>query len=421
MSDVSVALPSGEVVAVLRGSLSRQRAGNWLMQLDQLDRDTTIDGLVSVDWQGTTLSGYVLRSAIENGFAQAHVLGGKGGLTKQLQPKMYDNQLPAALIAQDIASEAGEVLSVRSATALATPLASWVRRAGDAGAQLSALCDALGCVWRVELDGSIWIGVDDYPVVTDWSHDVPQGGWHASYGTLDVIPDTIQAQPGQRYLKEVGGVEIHGRIASVLYSTSDDGPAGHLYFVDDRAPDVDNSAEPLRQFVRETMRGVELHATFTGRVAVQRLDGTLDVYPDDKRLPPFSTVRLRVPVPGAKLTVPPGTRCIIHFEDGDVRRPIAVAYDPGEATAAAALVGDRINAGTWTTTVVSDGGSPPSGTITFLYVNADGAAASLPAPLVITFALGLIVNVTPVGASVASQATAKIVGPGSPHLKLATS
>ncbi|MEK9737493.1 MAG: hypothetical protein VW239_09250, partial [Candidatus Nanopelagicales bacterium] len=59
------------------------------------------------------------------------------------------------------------------------------------------------------------------------------------------------------------------------YAVDESGPSARLYFVDDRAV-ADNQFEPLRAFVRETMRGIELLATYTADLLDQISDGRLD-------------------------------------------------------------------------------------------------------------------------------------------------
>jgi hypothetical protein len=329
---------------------------------------------------------------------------------------MYDLQVSVSMVANDILTEAGESLSVTSGTGtLSAALGSWVRRAGTAADQLSALCDAVGAVWRVELDGSIFVGTDAYPVITGWDHDVPQDGWNPGYGSLRVQTTELGAAPGQSYLGTIPGLDSPRRIGGVCYTTGD-GPQGWLYFVDERAPESDNQAHALREFVRETMRGVEWFPSVSGRVAVQRADGTLDVYPDDKRLPSLTSVRLRLPVPGAKLVVVPGSQVTVLFENGDPRQRVAVAYAGGNATAPVALVGDNTNTGTLTIATAL-AGTPPSGTIVVSYVDGAGLPGPQPSPLTITVASGLIIDVTPPGVVLFSL-LGKITGPGSQYLKI---
>lgn len=375
MADVTITRADGSIINVLQGQLWLQRAGNWCAPLDQIDSTTALaeDERVTITWQGSEYSGYVLRSSVNEGYAQAHVLGGIGGLTKELQPRGYDNQILARVVVGDISRESGEQIAQASTVALGTAMGSWLRRAGSAGDQLSALADALGFVWRVLPDGSVWIGQDSWQPAQSWDHDVPEGGWQPSFGALRVIPSAIGAVPGDFYSRQVGGVLVAGRVGAAVYAVDASGPSARLYFIDDRAV-ADNQFEPLRAFVRETMRGVELLATYTGRVEAQRSDGTLDVSPDDKRLPPMTGVRVRVPVPGAKLTVPAGSRCQLVFEGGDVQQRVATLYTPGSDVRAVARVDDSVDVGTLQFTAVANGViagtyTPPIGSPTVFALN----------------------------------------------------
>ena len=367
MADVTITRADGSIINVLQGQLWLQRAGNWCAPLDQIDSTTALaeDERVTITWQGSEYSGYVLRSSVNEGYAQVHVLGGIGGLTKELQPRGYDNQILARVVVGDISRESGEQIAQASTAALGTAMGSWLRRAGSAGDQLSALTDALGFVWRVLPDGSVWVGQDSWQPAQSWEHDVPEGGWMPAFGVLRVIPSAIGAVPGDFYSREIGGVLVAGRVGAAVYAVDESGPSARLYFVDDRAV-ADNQFEPLRAFVRETMRGVELLATYTGRVEAQRADGTLDVSPDDKRLPPMTGVRVRVPVPGAKLTVEVGSRCQLVFEGGDVQQRVATLYTPGSDVRAVARVDDEVDCGSLKVTAVANGVftgvyTPPTG------------------------------------------------------------
>lgn len=344
MADVTLTW-SGGTSAVACGELWLQRAGNWSAPLRELDAETLPSGPVTLSWQGLDHVGYVLRAGQAESVVSAMILGGRGGLTKKLEAKGYDNQFPVSLVLGDILREAGEQLSPKSdAAVLSQPLSSWLRLAGTAEEQLSLLTDSVGAVWRVLEDGSVWVGIDSYPRVPEFEHTVPDGGWHPTHGLLEIVPSAVGALPGQRYEREVGGAVIAGRIAAAVYCTSGDGPSARLYLADERAPQTDNAMEPLRAFVLETMRGVDLLGTITGKVVMQRPNGTLDVTPDDKRYPPMTGVRIRVPVPGARLSVPANSRCDVVFENGDVRGRVAVAYEPvapGQSTKAVARVGDK--------------------------------------------------------------------------------
>lgn len=410
MSDVYLSSLEGQP-AIISGTFRRNRAENWTVIADRIDAEQPISGQVVVRWLNADLRGYVVRSEITEGFAVAVIQGGTGGLAKQLQPKMYDFQVSAGIVANDIATEAGERISPASAAVLALPLSSWVRRAGSAKDQLTALCDAVGAVWRVELDGSILLIRDTYPAIAGWDHDIPQGGWHARYNALRVVSTELAAGPGQSYTSDLPGLTSPRHIVSVCYCTGE-GPECWLYFAPTAETATDSEAEPLRRFIRETMRDTQYHVTLSGRAAVQRLDGSVDVYPDDKRLPALTNCIVRAPVPGGKVTVNPGTQVVVLFENGDPRQRVIVAYGQGSPTAAMALVGDAVNCGTITVTPLLTG-TPPSGTIAFAYVNGNGAVMPT---MTITIASGLVTDVSPPTPMV-WPVLGKITGPGSTVLK----
>jgi hypothetical protein len=75
-------------------------------------------------------------------------------------------------------------------------------------------------------------------------------------------------------------------------------------------------------------------------------DGTLELRPDNPRVPGLSKVPLRLGVPGVRVIVLPGARVLVGFEGGDPSRPVAslwerqscveIALDPSSAL----LLGD---------------------------------------------------------------------------------
>lgn len=410
MSDVYLSSIEGQP-SIISGTLRRNRFGNWTVIADRIDQEQAISGQVVIRWLNQDLRGYVERSEVTQGFAVAVIRGGAGGLVKQLQPKMYDFQVNAGLVANDIANECGERISAASAPVLASALSSWVRRAGSATEQLNALCDAVGAVWRVELDGSILLIRDTYPAIAGWDHDIPEGGWHARYNALRVISTELAAAPGQSYTGDLPGLTGR-RIVSVCCSTGD-GPECWLHFAP--ADKLESSeAEPLRQFIRETMRDTNYHVTLSGRAAVQRADGSVDVYPDDKRLPDLTSCIIRAPVPGGKVTVNPGTQVVVLFENADPRQRVIVAYGQGNPSAAMSLVGDSTQADT-----ISIGAVAAMGvlTVTIQGATRDGVALG---PMVLVIPGGTV-SPPPTPPSLANPLVftglGKITGPGSLVIK----
>jgi hypothetical protein len=150
--------------SVLAASLVLPRRGAWHATLT-LDTDVPPSGAVTLatDEGAALYQGSVVRAREVYGRVEALVVGGKGGLAKQLPPRRYLS-VPARLVLVDLLTEAGEALSGASdASVLATQLGGWTRLAGTAGDALARLCEALGASWRVGLDGSVRLFAQSAP------------------------------------------------------------------------------------------------------------------------------------------------------------------------------------------------------------------------------------------------------------------
>ncbi|PZA07755.1 MULTISPECIES: hypothetical protein [unclassified Meiothermus] len=83
--------------------------------------------------------------------------------------------------------------------------------------------------------------------------------------------------------------------------------------------------ERLKQALREITRDgrIDYQALYPARVLVDHGDMTLDLEPDDAKLPLLVRVPLRVFLPGAYVKVRPGARTLLSFENGDPAQPAA--------------------------------------------------------------------------------------------------
>lgn len=72
-------------------------------------------------------------------------------------------------------------------------------------------------------------------------------------------------------------------------------------------------------------------ARYPARVVSQRADGTLDLVPDDARVPSCAGVPYRS-LPGVALSVPAGARVLLGYAGGDPARPFAELWEPGDVT-----------------------------------------------------------------------------------------
>lgn len=85
----------------------------------------------------------------------------------------------------------------------------------------------------------------------------------------------------------------------------------------------------LAGFVKTVMNRVDYLALYPGKVVLQNGDGTLQVQPDDARLPrAMDNLAIRYGLPGATVQVSGGTRVLVGFSNGRPDQPFAALWDP---------------------------------------------------------------------------------------------
>lgn len=99
---------------------------------------------------------------------------------------------------------------------------------------------------------------------------------------------------------------------------------------------ADRIAEPLTRIVKGGLPGVDYLGWYRARVVRQALSTatrkmTVDVVPDDKRIPPLSAITLKLGLPGADVQISPGAYVLVGWENGDPAKPQAALWDGGEA------------------------------------------------------------------------------------------
>jgi hypothetical protein len=190
-------------VPVLSASILLPRTGAWVADV-QTDGDGPADGapVVLAHADGLAFAGAVVRGGPWQGAWRGRIVGGRGGLSRELQAAPYRN-VTLAIIVEDLLREAGELpLAVDSdADALALAVGRWLRAPGPAGHALAECARVVGRLWRVRADGAVWIGADTYPeVVVGIGTDVllrDRGdGWVLLGGdVLGMVPGIILTLP----------------------------------------------------------------------------------------------------------------------------------------------------------------------------------------------------------------------------------
>ena len=113
----------------------------------------------------------------------------------------------------------------------------------------------------------------------------------------------------------------------------------------------DSITTSLRRIVEAFVgRRLDHLALYPAVVVQQRADGTLDLSPEDARVPSCQGVPIRLGIPGVTVTVPTGGRVLLGYANGDPSRPYASLWESGsvtritinDGTAKVARVGDEV-------------------------------------------------------------------------------
>jgi hypothetical protein len=101
---------------------------------------------------------------------------------------------------------------------------------------------------------------------------------------------------------------------------------------------LDRLTDPLEHIVKGMVPNVDYFAWYRARVVRESLSATtgkmtVDVLPDDARIPPMSGVHLKLGLPATQVQITPGAYVQVGWENGDPAKPQASMWDGGEADA----------------------------------------------------------------------------------------
>lgn len=278
---------------------------------------TLIIGSTSATFVGTKV-----RGDVEHGRWIGRVVGGAGGLSKEVASKYYA-AVPVRTVLGDIATDSGESVDGTVATGvLSYSLSRWIRPATEPKLALDDVAAALGASWRVLRNGKLWLGDETWPVVSMDYVELSRG---PSEGTLSVAPSEAPlVRPGTTF----DGLKI-----SYVVTTLAGGQLRQeLYRYESK---TDRVLASLKALVMQLVGNqIDYAKSWPAVVVSQSADGLLEVVPDDERMRGLGLTRIPVRhgLPGFKARVPKGARVRVCFDAADPRRPYASLWDEGAVT-----------------------------------------------------------------------------------------
>jgi hypothetical protein len=125
--------------------------------------------------------------------------------------------------------------------------------------------------------------------------------------------------------------------------------------------DLDRKLSGLTKFIRKVMGSflitqVDYLAAYKCKVVFQNGDGTLELQPDDPRIPPLSNVPIFYGIPGVTATIKAGSRVLLEFANGDPSNRIATVWEKSSVSELV-LTADTVTVNATTVTVGSGSSS----------------------------------------------------------------
>ena len=359
------------------------RVGAWTADVE-VDSDAgPADGAAAtLDLEGRVWRGTVVRGAAPYGRWSGRIVGGAGGLARELPPVALANTTLRAVLEEALRA-AGETIAPTADT-LTAAVARWHRTRAPGSTAIAEVARAAGLPWRVLADGAVWVGAETWAALIVADVDVmgrePVVGCTelAGEAALDIAPGRTVTLDGVAV--RVGGV-TH-RLDGVALRTSvleerEDVAGGRLMAA-------------FEAVVRRITRRLDFSGSYAATVVQQRADGTLDLRPEDPRRPSCSAVPYRT-LPGLTVEIPAGSRVCFTYEDADPRRPVVVLWEPTTSagrwtlysgTRRAARIDDTTANGSVTATVAPTVPppplpAPPTNDVTLTYTAPGGATSTI--------------------------------------------
>src|SRR5512133_140036 len=296
------------------------RVGAWEADFGLLSTLHELTGTATVEIGGRVWKGTIVRSGENKGVLYVRIVGGAGGLSGVLPPRAYQG-VPLSLPIQDVLTEAGETLSPTvDLSRFGAVVQKWNRSQGTAGAALANLLASAGATWRVLPDGTVWVGDETWPAsgLTAYIYDQQA----PNSGTLDIVATDPSVYPGEVFRERRVSVVVHKIEAAQLRT--------RILWEEEATSDRLKSG--LAAFVRSAIPHLDYLASYWCRVVGQNADGTLELQPDDARIPGLSNIPVRYGVPGVSAKVASGCRALLSFASGDPAQPFATVWSGASIT-----------------------------------------------------------------------------------------
>jgi hypothetical protein len=287
---------------------------------------------------GLTFAGTVVPSRTGDFLDAVHVriLAGAAGMTNATKARGYVAPgITVQSVLEDLASDAGEQLSDKIAQAfLGQSLSAWTTFAGQISQGLLGVLEQLAPTfnWRFLPDGTLWTGAETWDSSSD-DYDLIR--YSPSDHSYELAVDAFTIVPGVN-LQGIGQIN---RLEHQLTRTQLRTHAWLEIDNEERGP-----AGSIQALAQQIVAPIDFYALYDARVISQSSDGkTVDLQPNDARLPQLSAVPLRLGAPATVVKFAPGTTLRLGWDSGSPQLPFAGLFQGGE-TLTSYVIGSNADA-----------------------------------------------------------------------------
>lgn len=265
----------------------------------------------------------VERVGLRGGFIAVQLVGGTGGLSRDVEAKWYQD-IPVETVVRELLDECGERLGTLD---LPGTLPKWVRPAGPAHEALRAIMMRFPQrIWWMDHEGKVHAGA---PKWEDFETELPLEQFDAAKG-LYVVPFTPVLTANRRVTMTRGTEKVEKRVTRVEHRITEayDYPRNstHLRTVIQVGDGRDPGRYGLDTVTQQATRWTDYCALYPCEVLRDHGNHTLDLRPEHPLLPDMTEVRLVQPISGAKVKIRAGATVLLEFQGGDPARPVVTGY-----------------------------------------------------------------------------------------------
>ena len=265
----------------------------------------------------------VVRVGVSEGFTSVQLVGGTGGLGKDIAAKFY-RDIPVETVVREILQECGETVGDLN---LPGTLPTWTRPAGPAHEALRAvMMRDQNRIWWMDAGGKVHAGL---PQWEPFGRDLPLDSYDAARG--EYIVGFTPALTANRHVTMTRGEErVEKRVTRAVHSIGE--TYGYpknttqlrttIYAGDGR----DSGVHGLETLTQAATRWTDYCALYPCKVLRDHGNHTLDLQPEHPLMPDMTEVRLLQPIAGAKVKLKAGAIVTVEFQAGDPARPVVTGY-----------------------------------------------------------------------------------------------